>query len=616
MLTTKFNVLDRRKKLANIRNKTSNSPVKDILITSTQKNKLQENINNEKVSGLPRIKKIWKDKLTPSQLDELTIELVKKLNVVTNKGKNLTHFWNPNLKKTYDRLWLPTKLSPGSLVVSSSKDLHEGLSNSWFSIEEKNKLEKSNSLPKFILPESTISQLIDDELLEIPQKTATKGKAAKGGVKCLKIRIFPNKKQIEKIHKIHEQSRWFYNAAITICYNHFDKIEEIESLQEYEIRDIVCKYRYVLTEESLRNDNGIPTTLIYKSFEYDEDYKGWPIFPGNEKVNKRVPRGAVISFVRSLKSAISNCNAGNIEKFNMRYKSKNCPIQTTLFEDSGFPKFLLNEMDSKYCITSSENRRINGGLKVGKGRPSLSFKEIYNADKHKSGFILEYDSLTDKHYILYTVPISWTPNIGCNNQTFVKEERPRIISLDPGVRTFLAGYDPTGKTITIGDKANEELYKLLQCIDDLNAKKAENKSSVSRRDLSLLYRKMQNLVRDLHWKASKYLTSNWNVIILPHFRTSKMLRGNRISKQTKRQMQAFSFFQFKQRISYQCKKRDRHLVLVEEDYTSKTCGRCGKLNKNLGGLKVFQCENCNLTIDRDLNGARNIFLKNLKAVIA
>jgi putative transposase len=49
--------------------------------------------------------------------------------------------------------------------------------------------------------------------------------------------------------------------------------------------------------------------------------------------------------------------------------------------------------------------------------------------------------------------------------------------------------------------------------------------------------------------------------------------------------------------------------MCSEEYTSKTCECCKKINKSLGSKKTFICPNCKFTIDRDINGARNIMLK-------
>jgi putative transposase len=50
-------------------------------------------------------------------------------------------------------------------------------------------------------------------------------------------------------------------------------------------------------------------------------------------------------------------------------------------------------------------------------------------------------------------------------------------------------------------------------------------------------------------------------------------------------------------------------MIVDESYTSKTCGKCGTLNENLKSKKVFKCNECDLLIDRDINGARNILIR-------
>ena len=47
--------------------------------------------------------------------------------------------------------------------------------------------------------------------------------------------------------------------------------------------------------------------------------------------------------------------------------------------------------------------------------------------------------------------------------------------------------------------------------------------------------------------------------------------------------------------------------LINERYTSKMCSCCG----NLGGADIYTCQECHMTIDRDINGARNIYVKSL-----
>ena len=54
--------------------------------------------------------------------------------------------------------------------------------------------------------------------------------------------------------------------------------------------------------------------------------------------------------------------------------------------------------------------------------------------------------------------------------------------------------------------------------------------------------------------------------------------------------------------------RDGKYVMTEraiESGTSMTCGFCGCRDEHLGFDRMFKCHVCDLSIDRDVNGARN-----------
>ena len=68
-------------------------------------------------------------------------------------------------------------------------------------------------------------------------------------------------------------------------------------------------------------------------------------------------------------------------------------------------------------------------------------------------------------------------------------------------------------------------------------------------------------------------------------------------------------FKIKQRLIDKASKRNVILHIVGEEYTTKTCGACGYIKNNVGGSKIFNCDNCTVKYDRDLGAVRNIFLK-------
>ncbi len=50
---------------------------------------------------------------------------------------------------------------------------------------------------------------------------------------------------------------------------------------------------------------------------------------------------------------------------------------------------------------------------------------------------------------------------------------------------------------------------------------------------------------------------------------------------------------------------------MTEEFTSKTCTKCGHVHQKLGGSKVFKCPECGHSLKRDFNGALGIMLKAL-----
>ena len=88
----------------------------------------------------------------------------------------------------------------------------------------------------------------------------------------------------------------------------------------------------------------------------------------------------------------------------------------------------------------------------------------------------------------------------------------------------------------------------------------------------------------------------------------------KINKYNVRALLQLAHYKFRETLKFQCKKKGRTLHVVTEEFTSMTCGRCGNLHKNLGSSKIYNCNNCGLVIDRDLNGSRNICLKYMELV--
>lgn len=125
--------------------------------------------------------------------------------------------------------------------------------------------------------------------------------------------------------------------------------------------------------------------------------------------------------------------------------------------------------------------------------------------------------------------------------------------------------------------------------------------------------KIQYLVNEVHKQTACYLTQNYRVIFLPTFHASQMVQKakRKIRSKTARAMLSWAHYRFKQFLKQAAERRGCTVVDVTEEYTSRTCTRCGSVHKKLGGSKKFKCPECGHELDRDFNGAFGILLKAL-----
>ena len=507
--------------------------------------KREKNSQNEKSvivesQLLPR-RKTWKDRLSSSELNTLTTKLSRTLDrVSTSKERDLTPFWTVRSKRISEKLWLPTEIDSVDSVLNSQEESSRNIpkGKSWFSIKKKrprkrNSLMTSFQLSQFSLPGYTGSGVIPSRRKLKKQLKKEKKKINKT-LKTLKIRLFPNEEEKEKLQMMLEQYRWYYNTTLSMIYLHYgkDKILNEEKYSAYTVRNLLRKYEY--KEEAWEH-------LIFKELNYDENRNEIPIpdwWIG--KVHSRIPRGASNKLVASLNSAISNYRNGNIRHFQLKYRTKKNPTDYLNFEDKHYPKF-IRKIKSRYWYTTKDRKRVN-----------ISFSDI---DTKTRGFEIIYEKDTNRYFLHYPIEHDWFPEEDrrIDNQEKFIFQGDRVISLDPGVRKFLVGYDPSGCTVFVGEGAQKKLINILYSIDE------EKNSKEKRR----MWTMMRNMINDLHWKTISFLIENYDVIILPDFRVSQMVRKRNIGKMTKRLLCMFSFYTFKERLQYKCSLYDKKLIILK-----------------------------------------------------
>ena len=360
------------------------------------------------------------------------------------------------------------------------------------------------------------------------------------------IEIYPTDEQKQILTQWFHIYRWAYNLAV--------KYYRINPLTKDNL-----KFNF------LRNEL---TTQYHDSIYNYTEKTGIP---------KHTIDNAFRDVITAYKAALTNLKNGNIKHFFLRYKKKDKPTETLCLEPAAFHK------------------RYNSWSVRTMGNYIRSSSSICNT-RHTSR--LTINKKTGK--MILAVPHD-APEYKCQN-------RRKIISLDPGVVTFQTSYDKHN-TSDIGVPEGDKILNLLKRLKILKKKPnitIKNYHKVEKR----LITRIQNIRDDLHWKTALKLVRNYDTVLIGNMSTKAIIKKNKsvMTALMKQKCQMLSNDLFKRRLVSKAEEYGVTVRVVDESYTSKTCGGCQYQHLNLGRSRVFNCPYCTFVWGRDQNGARNIML--------
>ena len=479
--------------------------------------------------------------------------LTQKLaEVLTTKERSFLPYWN-ELCQVLSSVFLSRikTESPDLVSISSLGSVPLTLAKSWFST-------KLNYLPnekwlKISLPSSTAS---------VPNCTESESI----NLLSLKIRIYPE----PKLHQIWK--KWL--AATKYCYNEaISYLRKHGKVSKYELRKLILSHAPQWVQEVPYNPKGSAVIDAHKAF-----------VASRKQGTKQSEAGRFRSW-RDAKRAI-------------KFQPENYANGTWYSEQVKGLSFEASEpLPSKDVEYQSRQKDQSVKLRIRKQSWSQSTQLVY-----------------DKKRWFAVFPVEFTPQVS---------DKQTMIALDPGVRSFLTGFDGK-KFVDIGNNDIAKIYRLCLFIDRLISQKSQLKGQKNKHQrqrvqakIDSLFIRVRNLIDECHKKVAKWLTSEYRLIFIPTFETSQMVAktGKRkINSKTVRQMLRWSHFRFKQTLKFQALKRGCTVMDVTEEYTSKTCTKCGHIHVKLGSSKKFKCPKCGHRLPRDWNGALGIFLKALRDI--
>jgi transposase len=507
--------------------------------------------------------------------DETNIQTIET--TLTSRGKELKPFWNDKVKKISTSLWLPEK-----------KKLKPSVDNPFLTIQTSNAYESlyvhfdydemGGQTPE-AEDKITPSVLSENISYFAPSPNTT-------FIRSMKIRIYPTLKQKNVLNLWFGVYRWAYNEAKIFSEKH--KV-----------------YSFSKVRNSLRTENGF---LIPKKWN-------------KNVIPERIIVGAIKDYCSNFKTSMTLLRTHQIRHFEIHSKRKKLLTQTLNLEKQCFGKGNVLFVKFKVPTITKKGEIIECGDEKGlslrgsyKYKSKRRKKKVVSIEDIKINHDCRISYQNGKFYLL----------IPHRKKEDIFEPEHKIISIDSGIRTFQTGYCPDGHSIEIGKDITTKLKHLYNRVDVLNRKyfntrvdgtflrEFKHRRTELFRKKRRTYEKIRNKIDDIHWKAISNLTQNYENIIISDFKTKSLLRL-KLRRISKRVLNTLSHYRFRQRLIEKCNAHANYLFIADESYTSKTCGRCGRINQSLGSKKVFICpyDDCDYESDRDISAGRNILLKTL-----
>ena len=190
-----------------------------------------------------------------------------------------------------------------------------------------------------------------------------------------------------------------------------------------------------------------------------------------------------------------------------------------------------------------------------------------------------------------------------DNKPATKPPKGGAVGVDLGVKTLATLSD--GTVIPNPRALNTRLQALRKAQQALSRK---TKGSARRRKaqerVARLHARITDVRADAINKATTMIARTYSVVCIEDLNVAGMMKNRRLA----RSVSDASLGEFRRQLDYKTARTGARLHVIDRWYpSSKTCSACGAVKAKLSlSERVYRCDACGLSIDRDLNAAINI----------
>ena len=190
-----------------------------------------------------------------------------------------------------------------------------------------------------------------------------------------------------------------------------------------------------------------------------------------------------------------------------------------------------------------------------------------------------------------------------DDKPMTKPPKGGAVGIDLGVKTLATLSDGTvienPRCLAASERRLKRAQKALS-----RKTRGSNRRAKARAKVARIHAHVANQRLDAIHKATTWLAETYSDISIEDLNVAGMARNHRLAKA----VSDASFGEFRRQLEYKTARTGATLHVIDRWYpSSKMCSRCGRVKAKLSlAERVYRCEHCGLTMDRDLNAAINI----------
>ncbi|WP_274559749.1 IS607 family element RNA-guided endonuclease TnpB [Streptomyces spiramyceticus] len=198
----------------------------------------------------------------------------------------------------------------------------------------------------------------------------------------------------------------------------------------------------------------------------------------------------------------------------------------------------------------------------------------------------------------------------------VKVARPdAAVGIDLGIKTLAVLADSDGVLSEEPnprhlDRAQKQLRRASRIVSRRRGPDRRTGQQPSRRwekanqARNKIHHRVANLREDTLHKMTTRLAAEYGTVVVEDLNVAGMGRNRRLS----RRVADAAFGEIRRQLTYKTRRHGTRLVVADRWLpSSKTCSRCGVVKAKLPlSVRVFECDNCGLVLDRDANAGHNL----------